>query len=561
MASLRFDIIIVVGIAVLATISYVPIIDNGFVTWDTNDYVLQNPNIKEISLVSLRWMLTAFYISNWHPITWLSHAIDYHFYALNPIGHHITNLVFHIINSLLLYFIVKRFLAFIVADKKYNILTAGLCALLFSVHPQHVESVAWLAQRKDLLCALFSLLSILFYFYYVSSKNNKKYYYALCVTFAFALMSKPMAVTLPVILLILDVYPLGRTRFYHNNNIFLKIKTLPKLVLEKWALFLMSSVVMVIAFSAQYQGGSVTSLHQVDISIRLLNATQSIFLYLSKWVLPIKLIPFYQYPNYVNIQSLFLLLLPVFGFCAVCFISIVLWRRNQHFWLIAWLYFVVSLLPVIGIVQIGSQAAADRYTYLPMIPFYIVLAAGVVKLITSTNNYRTVRIGGAALLVVIISLLIMLTRQQTFIWNNDYIFWRYTAMHAPTSGIVRANYGATLLRMEHYEDAIQELEVAVTVRRSAAAAKWLGDAYYEVGNLVAAESRYRSSLKLSMDQNYISRSEVLMKIARINYTLGKLNEAYSWGREALRYDDMNAEAAKLLQDISKRKLGSRRSEN
>jgi len=547
----KTELLVAAGIVCCGLVAYFPIFNNGFVTWDTAGYVLQNEHIKQLNWENLGWMFGSYHMSNWHPITWLSHAIDYYLYGLNSAGHHTTSLIFHILNSLLVYVITRNIFAITQSSKNQWI--PGVAGILFAVHPQHVESVAWVAERKDVLCAFFYLLVIFWYLRH-GRDSQKKYRWAvfLSISTALALMAKPMAVSIPLVLLLLDIYPLARSKFidFHASE-YPSQKPIVMLVLEKWYLFAMVFAVAIIAFIVQYHSGAVASMEKVNAVQRLLNAMNSLFLYISKWLIPVNLSPFYQFPSYIanygSIQSF----VPVVGFIGVSSISVWLWKKRQPYWLIAWLYYCIVLLPVVGIVQIGDQAAADRYAYLPTIPFYILVCAGI-AMICNKSNMHTKRWHKAAILIgvlVLVLSLITLTQQQTKIWKDDLKFWQYTTEHAPKSGLVRSNFGRTLYQVGQIESAINELEAAVKLRNSATIHKWLGDAYLARGALALAKQHYLMSLALNEDKKFVKVTDIFIGIATVAIRQHDYREAWKFAKQVIQLDPKNSKAILLLDQI------------
>jgi len=531
--------------------AYFPVFHNGFVTWDTAGYVLQNERIKHFSWENLGWMFSSYHMSNWHPLTWLSHAIDYYFFGLNPVGHHAVNLIFHLANSLLVFSVAKKVLT--LASHLGSLWIPAVAGILFAVHPQHVESVAWVAERKDVLCAFFYILTIRLHLKYAGETQFKyRWYVMTSLSTAMALLAKPMAVSIPFVLLLLDIYPLARCNFpvrHINQNE--NRQSLIALTTEKWHLFVMVVIVAIISFIVQYQSGAVAGMEKVDLVQRVLNAMNSLFLYLSKWLIPINLSPFYQFPSYIANYGSIQAMVPVFGFLGVTLLCVWLWSKNQYQWLIAWLIYCFVLLPVIGIVQIGDQAAADRYTYLSTIPLYMLVCSGINSLynkpaVHGKRWYNVATLTGFAILALSLG---ELTRHQTEVWKNDLVFWQYTADHAPQSGVVRSNYGHTLLQVGQIEAAIKELEAAAKLRKSATINKWLADAYLEHGDFALAKQHYHMSLAINEDKKFITVSEIFVGMAKVAVRQKNYIDARKFAAEATRLDSKNSQALILLKKL------------
>jgi hypothetical protein len=380
------------SVSLLTFLVYLPALLDGFVqNWDDGDYIINNPAIRSLNPNLLKWAFLRSYAANWHPLTWLSHAVDYALWGLNPLGYHLTNNILHAVNAVLVLLVTKHLLDYVrrVGRQEASLpdgqalAAAGVTALLFALHPLRVESVAWVSERKDLLCALFFLLSIRSYIFYAAggffgagnahtdkspktyTYRNKHYLFSLTF-FVLALLSKPMAVSLPLVLLILDWYPFRRRGF-------------PKAVLaEKIPFFLLSLFSSVVTMVAQSTAGAMELLAFVPLKTRLLVAAKSLVAYLWKMALPFHLAPFYPYPKEVSILSLSYLF-PVFFLAGVTAGALFAAKRNR-LWLAVWAFYVITLLPVLGIVQVGEQSMADRYTYLPCLAPSLLAAMGAVKL-------------------------------------------------------------------------------------------------------------------------------------------------------------------------------------
>jgi hypothetical protein len=375
------------SIALITFLVYLGALHNTF-AWDDRAYVLGNPHIRSLDVTLLKWAFLDFYSANWHPLTWMTHALDYALWGLNPLGHHLTNNILHAANTFLTVILVVRLLEVLKTKKAPNegpsfltdraiLITAGTTGLLFGLHPLHVESVAWVAQRKDFLCALFFLLCIILYTKYVSEADNEtthrtsrffnRRYLAVLGFFVLALLSKPMAVSLPLVLMILDWYPFNRIYSF---------KTFRSALFEKLPLAILSLASSIVTIMAQKAVGAVARPEVIPLSARMLVAAQSLTAYLFKMVFPHGLIPFYSYPLPSEI-SLYrfkyqLSIAVLIGITAAC---MTLMKKNK-LWLSSWAYYIVTLLPVLGIVQVGGQSMADRYTYLPSLGPFLITGLG-----------------------------------------------------------------------------------------------------------------------------------------------------------------------------------------
>ena len=476
-------------VAFATVIVYLNALQNEFAgVWDDNAYIVENVAIRSLNAAFFRWAFLDFYASNWHPLTWLSHAVDYAFWGLNPLGHHLTSIILHATNTLLVVLLTARLLEAVkrrsgnegtpvfLTDRTVFI-AAGVSGLLFGLHPIHVESVAWVSERKDLLCALFFLLSVMAYVRYAKDQGsgsreqgskggssqaglkngftNKQYLLSLGF-FVLALLSKPMAVTLPVVLLILDWCPLDRVR----SRPALRTVLFEKIPFSALSLF--SSIMTILA---QRSGESIASLELTPFSTRVLVATKALIAYLGKMLAPRDLVAYYPYPREVSFFSFEYLsaALLVLGITAGC----VVLARKQKLWLSAWGYYVITLIPVLGIVQVGNQAMADRYTYLPGLgPFLVaglVVAWGAAKLDAMPRRGILAKSAGSAAALAVFFFLSYSTFQQIGIWKNSLVLWDNVIISGFESSTAYNNRGLSLDDRGQREAARADFEKAIAL--------------------------------------------------------------------------------------------------
>jgi tetratricopeptide (TPR) repeat protein len=337
---------------------YLPVVHHNFIPlWDDDAYVTENPHVRSgLSLSNVTWALTSFEQSNWHPVTWWSHMLDCQLFGLNPAPQHYVNVLLHASNVLLLFWILQR--ATRAVGKSFVV------AALFAVHPLNVEAVAWIAQRKSVLSAFFSLLAVAAYGWYARSGGWKKYL-VLVGAFALALMAKPMAVTLPVLLLLFDYWPLQRLEQLPFGSRWFK------LTVEKLPLLAMSTASSVLTEMAQGAGGSVMGLSLLPVSIRIENALISCGAYIGKTLWPVRLATYYPLrfspPLGDAVASAAIL---------IAITALVLYCRRQRYLAVGWFFFLLALVPIIGIVQVGFQGMADRYMYVPAIGLFMAVVWG-----------------------------------------------------------------------------------------------------------------------------------------------------------------------------------------
>ncbi|MBI5492548.1 MAG: tetratricopeptide repeat protein [Deltaproteobacteria bacterium] len=391
--------------ALITFIIYLPALKNGFAgVWDDQFYIIDNPHIREISSRFFTWAFLSAYYGNWHPLTTIVNAVEFHFFGLEPFGYHLVNNLLHSIDTFLVFLLGYRLITLASSKGRGPLIGAFVASLLFGLHPLHVESVAWVSELKDVLCALFYLLAILSYLKYASQEAGA-FYFLTIASFILALFSKPMAVSLPPVLLILDLYPLKR----------LSLKSL----IEKAPLFFLSAVSSALTVRAQGSGESIVALEAHTIIERVSTAVNGYAFYIYKLALPANLSPFYPLPAGEGLLNpVFMASFLIFVFITV--LSIALLKRSKAF-LASWLFFVVTLLPVIGIVQVGGQAAADRYMYIPSLAPFVLMGSWAGDAFEAWNG--RIRVLPAIVAVAVLSILSFLTFRQTSFWKGPIELW------------------------------------------------------------------------------------------------------------------------------------------
>lgn len=445
-------------------------LDGEFLHWDDDHYITDNEHIRALDLQTLRWSLTSFHANNWHPLTWISHAIDVSLHGLDARGHHLTSLLLHCFNGVwffaLCLLLIARFGPFGNGDEdaptagRQTLLAAFLAAVFFAVHPLHVESVAWSAERKDVLFVFFLLPSLIAYVRYAGSERprTRLTWYALSLfAFGLSILSKPMAVTLPALLLILDIHPLRRTHWLPSS----RSRPARGLLLEKLPYFALSG--LSIGMTLLAQGQAIVPLAARGLGFRILNAIDALTAYFWRWLLPIDLSPYYPYPSahrgvLANAVDYSLAILFVL---AVTFACKRLWERGIRTPATVWALYLVTLSPVIGIVSVGNQASADRYTYLPALPLDLLAGVGITLFVTGRQHAVWLRALGIKLTVIAVVVLIWFAHTQSRVWANDLRLWQTVSARTPNDLIVQAGLGFAHLRADHNEAAIRHLEAAL----------------------------------------------------------------------------------------------------
>lgn len=500
------------ALAILTFIVYLPALNNGFVNWDDNVYVYENPNIRTLDIDFLKWSLTSVVAGLWHPLTLLSLATDYALWGLNPEGYHLTNILFHALNAMLVFYLTMKLLSF--RYQRNMLFAAIVTTLLFGLHPLRVESVVWVSERKDVLCTFFFLLSLLAYLRYNTGRSKKTAHYITCVIFyLMALMSKPMAISLPIVLLILDFYPLRR------------LTNVKRIFLEKLPFFILSATVAAITVWAHSSSDSLKAVESLPFLERFFLAIRGYFDYLFNMAMPFKLSPIYPYPKEINKFELeyigpFILFSLITLFCLM---PLKRERKREKAFLAVWLYYLFTLLPVIGLVPVGRAALADRYTYLPS--FGVFMLAGVaMKLLFDKYPYKTMII--IALLMVIF---VFKTERQISIWKDSITLWSHEIHSFPYHDTAYTNRGLAYTEKGQYSKAIEDLDKAIELNpKTASAYNNRGIAYAKISQYDKAIEDFNKAVELNPDANiYNNRANVYNNKGQYDWAIWDYTKAVS----------------------------------
>jgi tetratricopeptide (TPR) repeat protein len=430
---------------------YAPVVRHEFIDYDDDVMVLVNPHVNTgLSWQNIRWALTADAVGNWHPLTWISHALDSQLYGLdNPGGHHATSLLLHVLNVVLLFLLLARS----TGAKGRSFVVAAL----FALHPLNVESVAWVAERKNVLCTLFFLLALGAYGWYAQKPGVKRY---LCVAalFALGLASKPMVITLPLVLLLLDFWPLGRVENWTSPSLTFPTAraSFLHLVLEKLPLLTLSVASAVVTVVMQRRGNSIASISSFPLSLRLENAICSYATYLWKTFSPRGLAPFYPFTLMGGLQiavaSVFLLA-----------VSLSVWKLSsgRPYLLMGYLWFLGTMVPVIGIVQVGSQAMADRYAYIPLIGIFVAVVWTVWDFAVSKKF--DIRWLAAASSIVLVALS-MITFRQLRYWKNSVDLWTHALKVTVDNYAAEEDLAVGLANLGRDDEAFRHFLIAAQIK-------------------------------------------------------------------------------------------------
>ena len=469
-------------LTVAVLVSYSPVIHNGFLNHDDYAYITQNPHVRAgLTWTTVKWAFTTFDQANWHPLTWLSHALDCQLFGLNPAGPHYENVLLHAVNAVLLFLLLQR-----ATGLRWRSL---MVAALFALHPINVESVAWAAERKNVLSMLFFLLALHAYVWY-TRKPALLRYGVMVLLLALGFMSKSQVISFPFLLLLLDCWPLRRIGAAGATGPALQGEGAPRqssgwLVLEKVPLLLLSAASAVVTMKAQKAGGAVQSFSQYSLSLRLETAVISYVRYLGKALWPSKLVALYPHPTQLypvwQVVAAVVLLLAISG----C----VLHARDRRYLVVGWFWFLGSLVPMIGLVQVGAQAMADRYAYIPFIGLFLMVTWLV------ADWARSWRISAAWLAIPAVSYLLVLgtlTYHQVGYWHDTESFWLRTLALTENNWFAHDTLAGFLSNQGRDEEAFAHYRAALAIWPDDLPANLnIGGYEQSHGNMAAAIERYR----------------------------------------------------------------------
>jgi Tfp pilus assembly protein PilF len=534
-------------LALVTMALYWPATGHDFTDLDDGQYVLENTHVTSaLTLENARWALGSGYASNWHPVTWLSHMLDCQLFGLKPWGHHLTNVLLHALNAMLVFALLQQ-----MTGARWRSL---FVAALFAVHPLRVESVAWVAERKDVLSAFFGLLALLFYARYARQRlalhdQPSTINYGLALFFfALGLMSKPMLVTWPFVMLLLDYWPLKRNAERGMRNAELGAggtgqgRTLPwmKLVWEKAPFFALAAAASVVTFLVQKRGGALGPGEAVPLGARGGNALISYCRYLGKLFWPTDLAVFYPHPGQWPLGKVLLAGGLILGVSVLLFAQ----RRRSPFLPMGWLWFCGTLVPVIGLVQVGTQAMADRYTYVPVIGLIVAMVWGLEGL-AKGGRYQQIAlsVGGSVAIVLCLAL----TRQQLGHWKDSEALSRHALKVTENNYRAHKMVGDALAKKGQTDEAISQLQEALRLKPDYDNAhNSLGSALAMKGQIDEAISQFQETLRLKPDHAgaHYNLGNALAK-------KGQTDEAISQFREAIRLKpadaDLRDNLAKVLE--------------
>jgi Tfp pilus assembly protein PilF len=490
-----------------------------FILYDDVFYVTKNPHLQHgLSKHGLLWALTTLNAGNWHPLTWLSLMFDFELYGLDPGGYHVTSTMIHLLGGIFL------FLAF--REMTCSVWKSALIAMIFLIHPLHVESVASVAGRKDVLSGLFWALTMLAYVRY-TRKPSLRAYILTAFFFVFGLMSKPTVITLPFVMALLDYWPLKRFGWHsqrqmitgstlltensptHSSNHYFKTAPLTKLLFEKIPFFFLSFCASGLTWTAQKGSAAVIPLSNISLTGRLYHAANSYILYIWKTIWPVDLSFFYPYHPQTSLEQFLLALLFLTGITALSWHL----RKSAPSFIIGWLWFILTMLPMIGIIQVGSQAMADRYTYIPMTGLSIIFVYGI----GANLPFRNIKGVTSAIWIVILALLIADSRYQTKYWHDSRTLFEHALITTKENYVAHTNLGTFFLKEQKYDSAeFHYREALRIIPQDAEAGNNLGQVLVMKGKHSEAEKIFLKVLENHPDYVYTRRQlcDLFMKTGR-----------------------------------------------
>ena len=520
----------VAALLLLVTVAvYLQVWSAGFVNYDDEAYVTANTHVQSgLTYEGTLWAFNVGYEGNWHPLTWLSHMLDCQLFGPSPIGPHAVNLLLHLANTLLLLLVLNRTTG--------SLWKSAFVAALFAVHPLHVESVAWVSERKDVLSTLFWFLTMWAYVRYTESPSLKRYG-VVTAFFALGLMSKPTLMTLPFLLLLLDYWPLGRWSEASRRERW-------RLVRQKLPLFAMSLTSGVLTYVAQHKGGAIRTVIELPLSSRISTAIIAYVSYMAKMLWPAKLAVFYPHPVSVPLWHI----LAAAVFLAAVTTLVIRSARSRPYLVVGCLWYVVVLAPMIGLIQVGDQAIADRYTYVSLIGLFIMFAWGVPASIEAFRHKGKGESGDltcqsivrplGVLSLIAIAALAACTWRQTGYWHDSINLWTHTLAVTTENGVGHYNLGLALQRLGRTDEAIDQYEQAIRIRPDdAEALNNQGAAYGALGRIDEAIEKYKQAIGINPDY-----ADAYNGLGAAYGQLGRSAEAMDAFKQAIRIDPDNADA-------------------
>ena len=508
----NWSLLICLTLALVTFAVYFQVHSFKFITMDDSVYVCKNPNIQAgITFKAVKWAFTTNYAEFWHPLTWLSLMLDWQMFGSNPAGFHLTNLILHIANALLLFLVLKQM--------TNALWQSAFVAALFALHPLHIEAVAWVAERKEVLSTFFWILTMWAYLRYVKQPNVFRYLFTMLI-FALGLMAKPMLVTLPFVFLLLDYWPLDRIKRVDWKIIY-------RLVWEKFPFFILSAIGCAVAFFAEKHGGMVESFAGLSLKYRIYNAFISYIEYIKKMIWPVKLAIIYPHPG-LKVSVLYAVISA--GFLLAVMVLILRFAKNHRYLFTGWFWYLGTLLPVIGLIQVGTHAMADRYSYITLTGLFIIIAWGLPELIVKWPHHRILLWLSS---LIVLSVLAVCTYFQQQYWKDTITVFQHAL--AVTNDNYNAHFLMTkeLLEQGRIDEAIQHNTQALRIKPDYIdALSGLGAALHQAGRVDEAVVYYKKAIEID-PRTFEANANLGVALA----SKGKFNEAIEHYEIALKTMD------------------------
>ncbi len=487
---------------------------NDFISYDDDLYITENPHIQSgFNTESIQWAFTTVHHSYWHPLTWFSHMLDWSLFGDNAAGHHVISLFFHIITVILLFLFLNK--------TTHNIWPSAFVAAFFALHPLRVESVAWAAERKDVLSMFFAMAALYAYAFY--AENHKTSKYLLCLfLFALALMSKPMMVTLPCVLLLLDYWPLQRWQTASSDSTESRQKFTCRILREKIPFFILAIAASILAFWAQNKVGAMVNTSDIAFVERCYNAIVSYVIYLTKILWPARLAIFYPLTLPLPLWKVFISAVILLFITAVA----LYFSRKLPFMFTGWFLYLGTLIPVIGLVQVGDQAMADRYTYLPSIGIFIILVWGTYTFFNKEHIRKTFLFPAG---MIILAVLAILTYRQCGYWKNSIILYNYALSVTEKNYKIHHNMGAALFKKGKIREAEYHFDKAVKINPNYLSFNSRGEIYARAGKYQQAFDDFNKAISLNPQHpdGYYNRGVTYEVTGQFQPALADFNKAIS----------------------------------
>lgn len=468
------------GIVILTVVAYEPIRHNDFVSYDDTAYITENPNVTGgITQESVIWAFTNSHMGNWHPLTMLSHMLDYEIFRLNPLGHHFINVLFHILNALLIFWILTSITG--------AMWPSAFVAAVFALHPLQVESVAWAAERKTVLSGFFWFLTIAAYIWYAKRRGIGRYI-LLFMVYALCIMTKPVVATLPMVLLLLDYWPLER--FNLERHPAEKSVPLSWIFIEKIPLLVLSAILSIATIAAQKNVGAFIPVDAVPLGYRIANMFFSYTKYIGKTIWPSRLAAFYPYPNATFLTTAATICAPLLVLISVIIIYA---GRRRKYAAMGWLWYIGTLVPMIGLIQVGEQGIADRYMYIPILGLLVIVAWVVRNFVSNRPRWKA---AVSVLAAVALLSAVIVTQTQVRYWQNSMSLFGNALKVTKNNHVAEKGYGSALFAAGRLDEAIVHLRNALKTHPGyIAAGSELGRVYLKQGKFNEATTCFNELLK------------------------------------------------------------------